>query len=265
MNNIESDMVEVLKRLQGDFGVVSVKAEFEAEGTRSDELLRLVEVASRAGLSLTLKIGGCEAIRDLMEAKQFGSSHVVAPMVESAYALQKFVAAIDVVYDSDERKNTDFLFNIETVTGYEALDDLMSVVSSTDSISGAVFGRVDFAGSLNFNKSEVLHEEVTSAALQVAKKIAGLNLDFVVGGGVSSDSLATLRQVKSVLLARFETRKVVFSADALDIPEIEAGLLLAVQFELLWLQNKQNYYTRAAGEDQARISMLESRWGQIAG
>lgn len=91
MNTIERQMVEILVDLKTRHHVIGVKAEFEAEGTRLEEAMRLKEVISAAQLGLTLKIGGCEAIRDMYEARILGVSRIVAPMVETPYALKNFL------------------------------------------------------------------------------------------------------------------------------------------------------------------------------
>jgi 2-keto-3-deoxy-L-rhamnonate aldolase RhmA len=263
MNKTERKMVEILTRGRENFGIVSVKAEFEAEGTRLEELLRLVDVARASGLPMTVKIGGCEAIRDLLEAKQIGVRYIVAPMVESAYAASKYVLAKNLVYSKDEQQDTDFLFNMETITGYENRESLIAAISEPEGANGVVFGRVDFVGSMGWARDTINKQQTTDYAIETAKLCKKADKQLVMGGGVSIESIDAIRQVHAVRLDRFETRKVVFDAGKALSADIEEGLVDAVHFELLWLLNKRDYYNGIGNEDAKRIGMLEARWEEL--
>jgi HpcH/HpaI aldolase/citrate lyase family len=256
MNVRECQMLDLLKKGRDNYGVVSVKAEFEAEGTRPDEFLRLLELARRADLKVALKIGGCEAVSDMLASKLYGVDYIIGPMIETPYALQKFVEAKEKTYGTDAGK-TEFLFNLETQTTLDNLDAMMDVAK--DGVDGVVFGRVDFTLSRKMDRKAINDASITDAVIKVAKACAAADKELVVGGSVAIESLPALRAFHDIRLDRFETRKIVFDGAFAKAANAEDGLMNAVRFELAWLENKQDYYGGIAAEDESRINMIRAR------
>lgn len=256
MNAIEKRMLDMLKRGRDRFGVVAVKAEFEAEGTRSDEFLRLVDLARRADIKVALKIGGCEAVSDLHASKLFGVDYIIAPMVETPYSLTKFIEAKDKTY-ADDARDTEFLFNLETESTLRNLEDMLPLAKA--GVDGIVFGRVDFTLSRGLPRGAVNDRTITDAVLKAALACAKADIDLVVGGSVSVEALPALREIRRIRLDRFETRKIVFDGAAVEAADMAAGIDQAVAFELAWLENKRDYYREIADEDLQRIRMMKER------
>lgn len=258
MNTLEKEMVRTLIDLKENHNVIGVKAEFEAEGTRLEEVIRLKEVVTRAGLDLTIKIGGCEAIRDMHDARIIGINALVAPMIESAYALKKYINATKLAFPEDERSEIDFFINIETITGYNNIDEILTSPEAKD-LTGIVLGRADMTGSMGLSRDEINSDKIFEIANNISIKASEYNKKMAIGGGVSAQSLPFFKQLPKDSLYKFETRKIIFDAqNALSDQNIGEGISKAVGFELMWLKNKRDFYGRIHNEDFQRLVMLES-------
>ena len=263
MNKLEKNMVEILSDLKANYNVAGGKAEFEAEGTRLEEALRLKEVVSRAGIDLAIKIGGCEAIKDMYDAKTIGVNKIIAPMIETAYALKKYIQATHFVYPQEEYNEVKFMINLETITGFKNMNEMLAIPEAKD-LCGFVLGRVDMTGSMGLTREDINSDKI----LEIAKEIGAASLKakklMTIGGGVSIHSLPFFQALPAGSLNYFETRKVIFDAQkAMKNPKIKEGILKAVGFELMWLKNKRDFYGMIYKEDETRITMLESRYKKL--
>ena len=261
MNTLENQMLKVLKDLKDNHHVIGVKAEFEAEGTRIEEALRLKEVVTKAGLELTIKTGGCEAIKDMYDARAIGVTNLVAPMIESTYALKKYLLSIKNSFPEDERKDICFLINIETIDGYKNFDRMLEL-PEIKRLGGIVLGRVDLTGSLGLSKEDVNAKQIFEIAKDLFTKAKKRGLKCIVGGGIAKESLPFLRNLEG-LLDRYETRKIIFKCPEALNNKAEQGILKAVGFELMWLKNKRAFYGMIFEEDKHRIDMLQARYEKI--
>ena len=144
----------MLKKLLSK-GVVGIKQSFEDEGVLFDDVVKMKRMCDSIGAYVSVKIGGCEAISDINNCLLLDVNGIVAPMVESEFALQKFVEAIISNVDSDIRENMNFYINVESKTAYENLDKILSSPSSK-LLTGVVVGRSDLTKSFGYGKQDVV-------------------------------------------------------------------------------------------------------------
>ena len=257
MNKDEKEMIAALKGLHDNYGVFEIKAEFEAEGSRMDEMMRLKDVTGAAGLPIILKIGGCEALTDIYCGLQIGVKGIIAPMAETPFALSKFLYMIETCVAPDNAADIEFAFNLETITAVRNIDAMLAL-PKINTLFGMTIGRVDLTGSMNADRDAVDGKEVFEICRSSFAKSRAKGLRNGLGGAISpktSDFIRSLYDDK--LLDKFETRKVVFPAESIKYGE--KMFLKAIEFELMWLKSKRRFYSRIKVEDEKRIEMLEKR------
>lgn len=263
MNKLIKEMQNILEVLRDRHHVCGLKLSFEDEGALLPDAQRFVSMADRLGLPVSLKIGGCEAKKDIHDARMLGVKKLVAPMIESSYALKKFIQSAQSVYSDDEMRDTQFMINIETITGYNALEEILTRAEA-DFLSGVVVGRVDMLGSLGLSRDDLHCETITGILNDVAAKLRARNIPMLVGGALSSNSIPFLQTLPEDTLKHIETRNVIFDAQAaLHDPEVHKGLVLAVGFELKWMQSKALFYGRLSTQEASRIQMIEVRYNYL--
>lgn len=258
MNSLEKQMIKILVDLRINHGVAGLKLSFEDEGTLPDEAATFMRIAQNAMLPVSIKVGGCDARRGIYEAWCLCATRIVAPMVETPYALKLYINALNTVCPEWQESGIKAFINIETITGCNNLEEILSIPEAAQ-LSGCVMGRVDLVGSMNLPREAVNDEQVFNVVYAMAQKLKKANKDLLLGGSISIDAMSFIERLPDGVLKYFETRNVIFDVSAKD-SDIRTGLIKAMKFELDWLRCKQEKYSMLAKRDEQRIQMMTVRY-----
>jgi len=249
---INEILYKKIKEMKRDYNIIAIKSEFEAEGSTFRDICRLRILTSRVDTSLYLKIGGYEAVRDIIDSLELDVDGIVVPMVENAFNIKKFYQSYEMIYNGEDR----FIgINIESDHAIRNIDEIFSICSDLP-FSGVTFGRSDLTASYGNNLS-VEDDVITNTIIEYGKRFKDIGYKVTMGGSVSTDTIDTIRNNPELLdvIDRMETRKVVFDPKMLS----EKILRDIFDFERYYIMYKKEISDIVIQSEMKRLTDLERR------
>ena len=247
------DLKDSLEKLGKNYGIIGMKQSFEDEGVLLNDVVAFKRVTEVCGLQSYVKIGGCEAKSDLYNCIRMGINGIIAPMVETPFALSKFT---DMIEPYSNR--ADAYIVIESKTAYDNIDAILK--DGEGKLKGIIVGRSDFSKSYNLNKSEVDSNFIYDKVEDILTKAKKHNYLTTLGGSVSTRSTNFIKDMYNKnLLNKIETRNVVIELSKNNISNINSVIQKALDFEIEWLNYKLSISSKLSAEYSERIGLLKNR------
>jgi len=162
-------------------------------------------------------------------------------MIESSFALTKFVNCLKNNLSSSNYNNTQFTINIETLNAYKEIDNILEN-DNCESLYGITLGRVDFSSSMGKDRKFVNSKNLFDIAKECFTKAKNKNLSVCVGGAITIESFDFLIELyKLGMLDKFETRYAIFDSSK-ALKDLNKSLHKAQIFEYEWLKCKKDFY-----------------------
>ena len=229
------------------YGLVALKGGTEVEDMTYDELLFLKEIA--ISIPVIVKIGGPEARNDIRYCKSIANDGILAPMIESEYALENFIAAVLDIY-----KDTTVPYlaiNIETITAYHNLSAIYTNPYFSY-INQITVGRSDLSQSM---KKSVDDDDVLYATANIVKAAKLSGKVTSVGGQVNPSNAEIVQKI--IQPDRINTRHLVFDCKKAD--NIAKSVQLGLEFELDLYRAFSNVEPSKSHIYQKRIAVTSDR------
>lgn len=239
-----------------ELGAIGIKTSFEDEGADYDDIVILRNLTNDINLKLIIKIGGAEANTDIRMAINLKCDGVVAPMIESNYALKKYLNSINDISEKN-KINIEKGVNLETINAHENIDKILT--DNINDIDCITIGRVDLSGSLNMGRSYINSDEmfnIIQSSFSYIKENRN-EINTYIGGSIDKDSFTFISKISNLNLINYvETRYIVFDKNRL-LENYNKCVELANLFEYYWLNYINTSYK--IEKNKQRIEKISER------
>jgi len=243
-------LVQSLQNLKNQFGASCLKLSTE-DAAMSFEQIRFWKQLAEGVLPVMVKIGGPNARNDIKQLLSFNVDGLIAPMVESVYGLENFLAAVRDFTTPMQMQRLVKQINIETVVAVEQLDAILASPEA-DLLDEITIGCSDLSQSL---KKDRMDPEVQCLVRDVVARIKARNIKVSVGGGIAPDTIdAILRDIQP---HQFNTRMVTFSVQPGQ--SYRTAVTETLNFELRMLEHDLKKDFISLDEEKFRARKLRKR------
>lgn len=246
---MHNKLKNLLHTLVSEHGLLSLKAGTEWENMDYTEIEYLFSIGEKQ-VPILVKISGPEAKTDLRHLRDIGVNGILGPMIESVYALEKFVLVTQQDY-AGSGIDPLLAINIETIVGYRQLDDLLAS-SAFQSIDTVVIGRLDL--SLSMGIEDVDHPDVEAVTQDIAKQVRKAGKHVSVGGFVNPSSA---HELQNSAIDRLSTIHTMF--DLNQVQDAAATIWKAIEFEIAYYQALIERNAARAAFYQERIDTSQAK------
>ena len=227
--------------------IVSLKGEFEAEGLSRDSVAAEAAFAARNGVPYLVKIGGCEAKSDMRFLIQIGVRSLVAPMIESPFAMRKYQEMLP------QGEFDHIGVTIETIDAVRRIDEILDAGTKLTEVT---VGRTDLTASYGGNSVE--SDETIDMVKKVARAARERGLKTTMGGSVNRGTRELLSRDAELceLITCVETRKCVMPVQKF----VSNGALeTAFEIESTLLDRIISCHGPAVKAAEARVGQIRAR------
>ena len=247
-NKILDDLKELKK-----IGLFGIKSEFEAEASSLRDITNLRILTFLSQTKLYVKIGGAEAINDIKNCLEIGVDGIIAPMIESEFALYKFIN----YFEKNNFKNKPkIIINIESVTGFKNLKRIL--ILGAAHIDSITIGRTDLSKSFFKSNKKPNDKELMNDCIKISKIAKNFDIKCTLGGSVDKKTIDLFKNNKKLIniFEKIETRKVIFkSKDFLKKNALDFSLKFEQNY-ILFKNELRDFYLK---DENNRLTILKTR------
>ncbi|NEQ76030.1 MAG: hypothetical protein F6K23_25125 [Okeania sp. SIO2C9] len=240
----------MVDELYNSYGLRMFKAGSEWENMDLEEIAYLKQLGSH-DIPVLMKVGGVEARTEIRNLLEIGVESFLAPMVESEFALEKFVTIIKEICQKHHKKPR-LSMMIESIQTYNNLDIILNS-PYFDELEMLVLGRWDLANSMG--TQNVDDPEVQEICKKIIDAVHKKGKSISVGGFVNP---RTAISIKNEFQAdHLNTINFLLNIDKCQ--DLSEGVRLMLNTEIAYYESLKNLNPQRNDFYQSRVEITKKK------